>query len=393
MNIKCKNDSRIGIFATLIIWAALDSAIICHGATLYKRYIVANNDGQDILCEPYIVQENDYVIKLFKQKGEIAHQDFPEFLDIFSQINAQITDINTIHSGQNILIPLKKIAPGSFPDQKTGIVDIPFITISTIPNILKQHGRTHKVKKNDVLSKLIARHYGGYGTKSYKQGVEIFKALNPHIRDINTIYEGQELILPDESLRNELYYSALFDSSGRLKTKHADLDTVENEGDPLPEKEALPPQESPYKKIARALNLDVKENGIYFLPQENGPQIKLDLSKNPMIEKPNGEKILFVSRSMGEAEKQAIQNVWPDIQMTRSSPGDSLDAVLTALTAPSPDGELKNAFSFPDMNSVVTIKAQWVFDTPGKIPEEDRKTCLFIIQHPSRNPQLSGSSE
>jgi len=59
-------------------------------AFLYKSYIVHQDRGRDILCDPYIVKKNDYVLKLFKQKGEIAHKDFPEFLRIFKRINPHI---------------------------------------------------------------------------------------------------------------------------------------------------------------------------------------------------------------------------------------------------------------------------------------------------------------
>ena len=64
---------------------------------LYKRYYVHNVNGKDILSEPYSVQPNDYVIKILKARGEISHENFPLFLNIFKLINHQIADINRIH--------------------------------------------------------------------------------------------------------------------------------------------------------------------------------------------------------------------------------------------------------------------------------------------------------
>ena len=119
------------IFGLLVLLKLEES----HGATLYKRYMVVNHNGQDILCEPYIAG-NDSVLRLFQQKGEISNQNFADFLYLFQQVNPLISDVNHIRSGEQILIPLKKLVPHSFPNQERGIVDIPFITLTSIPDIL-----------------------------------------------------------------------------------------------------------------------------------------------------------------------------------------------------------------------------------------------------------------
>ncbi|MBW1842084.1 MAG: hypothetical protein JRI75_09870, partial [Deltaproteobacteria bacterium] len=96
-----------------------------YGAFFYKNYVVRYDRGRDILCDPYVVKKNDWVIKLFKEKGEIAHTDFPEFLRIFKRINPHIRDTDLIRPGQHILIPLQKIRGNTLPGQSSGIVTIP----------------------------------------------------------------------------------------------------------------------------------------------------------------------------------------------------------------------------------------------------------------------------
>ncbi|MBU0993667.1 MAG: LysM peptidoglycan-binding domain-containing protein [Proteobacteria bacterium] len=377
------------VFLTIIFLLVLLNVDYPRAATLYKRYIVANTNGQEILCEPYIVAPNDYVIKLFKQKGEISHQDFPEFLNLFQQINPNIINVNKIHTGQQILIPLKKIAPNSFPDQETGIVDIPFITITSIPDILKRHAQSHNVKRNDVISRLISKHYGPYGSKSYKEGIEIFKTLNPHISDLNKIYIGQKLILPDASLRNELYYTALFDSSGRLKQDGAiDMDEYKEEKaeDVSPDIEK---DETPYKLAATALSATIKDNGIYFFPTQSGKDIQIDLSKFPLIEKPDGEKILFVSSDLTAEQKSALNNAWPNLTLTPASENESLEHILNSLVTPGKNEKLKNAISFADLAAAVSIKTKWIFETENKDKNETYKNCVFIIGDSSeKTPEL-----
>ena len=43
-----------------------------HSAVLYRSYLVKYDRGWDILCDPYIVQKDDWVYKIFRQKGEIS---------------------------------------------------------------------------------------------------------------------------------------------------------------------------------------------------------------------------------------------------------------------------------------------------------------------------------
>ena len=144
----------IGLLICIIAPCSADSAL------LYKSYVVRCDKGRDILCDPYVVQKGDWVIKLFKQKGEISHKDFPEFLAIFKRINPHIRNIDMIRPGQHILIPLKKLKKDSLPGQSSGVVTIPFVTISNLPDFIKPLSTEHIVQKGDFISRLISRGYG-----------------------------------------------------------------------------------------------------------------------------------------------------------------------------------------------------------------------------------------
>ena len=43
-----------------------------------------------------------------------------------------------------------------------------------------------------------------------------FQAANPQIKDINRIYAGQKIYMPDPSMREQSWYSSLFDETGNL---------------------------------------------------------------------------------------------------------------------------------------------------------------------------------
>jgi len=82
-------------------------------AVLYRSYVVKYDRGWDILCDAYRVQKDDWVYKIFRQKGEISSSDFREFLSIFKRLNPHIRDIDRIRPTQDI--PCRANPPVSSP--------------------------------------------------------------------------------------------------------------------------------------------------------------------------------------------------------------------------------------------------------------------------------------
>ena len=239
-------------------------------AVLYRSYVVKYDRGWDILCDPYIVQKNDWVYKIFRQKGEISSKDFQEFLSIFQRLNPHIHDIDRIRPKQNILIPLKKLEPGTLPGQSTGIVTIPFVSISKVSEILESYSESYTVKKGDTVSKLIAARFGNFGTRSYREGLNLFRALNPEILDLDLIFTGQNLFLPDPAMRNEPWYQSLFDDRGNIKGETAAIEPDKNEIIETGETAAIP--SAAFAAVANGLfaRCQTSEQGHLFFPQNIG---------------------------------------------------------------------------------------------------------------------------
>lgn len=213
--------AKTDLFTRYRMWtiALVVSAVLLSpaGAAFFeKEYLVREVNGRDVLCDPYVVQENDYVTKLLKQRGDIADKDFPRFLRIFRALNPDVEDVDTIYPNQRILIPLKTLAPDSVAGQKSGTVTIPVITITNMPQALQQHSVEYEVQYGDWVAKLISQRFGRPGTQSYQRGLELFKKLNPDIDDIDFIRAGDTIRLPEPSIQNSAAYSAMFDESGKI---------------------------------------------------------------------------------------------------------------------------------------------------------------------------------
>ena len=361
-----------------------------YSAILYKSYVVQYDRGWDILCEPYIVQKNDWVSKLFRQKGEIAQKDYPKFISIFGRLNPYIRNIDLIRPGQYILIPLKRLKKGDLPGQASGIVTIPFVTISKITEILNTHSTKYKAKKGDCVSILIARRFGAYGTESYKKGLELFKFINPAIADPNFIYTGQVINIPDASLRKQPWYYSLFDSLGNTKRD------VGPKYQPVASKDQLIASEiqrvkigSPFLKTASILNAKLLDKGTYYFPGKKEEKFELDLSKFPMLEFKDGTMIIFPREGQIKGpDLSVLKSFWSDVNIVSIAPDASMEQILDSIFNVIKKEPYVNRLSFSDHGVKTVVSARWITDKPYATEKKRRHVCITLIEDLSeRTPE------
>lgn len=370
-----------------------------HGAFLYKSYLVLQDRGEDILCDPYIVKKNDYVLKLFRQKGEISHKDFPEFIKIFKRINPHVRDINTIRPNQRIFIPLKKLRPGTLPGQSSGIVTIPFVTIKKIDEILSSYSTEYKVQKGDCVSILVSRRYGPYGTESYREGIKLFRMFNSDISDLNLIYKGQTIHIPDPSIRDQAWYRSLLEGSvpSGTETDQSDIYAASQPEVVLPEplrqqiEDPVPVlTSSPFKQASDVLGAKLMNKGVYFFPRDGKEDFKLDLSRFPVMEL-NEKTVIFSPEpdALSESEVNIMKSHWNNLEVAQVSPNPSAELILDSMLQPTEETRGERCFSFSDQGVKVEIRAKWATETPietGKTADR-----LFIMPIDSWDERTTAS--
>ncbi len=378
----------------LFLLAGYIRPIPAHGSILYKSYIVRYDRGWDILCEPYIVKKNDWVSKLFRQKGEIAQKDYPQFINIFRRLNPKIYNIDLIRPGQYILIPLKKLRKDSLPGQSSGVVTIPFVTISKITEILETHSIKYEVQKGDCVSVLVARRFGAYGTESYKKGFELFKFINPDITDIHYIYPNQILRIPDASLRKQPWYYSLFDGFGKIKrdVTHKDPSdtkffTVKNQTVALGNQRVK--LGSPFFKTASILNAKLLDKGTYHFPGKKEEEFELDLSKFPMFEFKDGTMIIFSGNSrIKEPDLSVLKSFWSDVNVVSISHDASMEQILDSVFKVIKKASYDNRVSFSDRGIKTVVSARWITDKAYATEKKRRFVCITLIEDLSeRTPE------
>lgn len=362
------------------------------GAMLYKDYVVRYDRGWDILCDPYQVQRGDWVLKIFRQKGEIAHEDFREFLGIFQRLNPHVKDIDRIRPGQVVDIPLKKLPQGTLPGQSSGTVTIPFVMINNPKEMIKKHTRTYTVKRGDTVSKLIANRFGGrFGNLTYRQGIELFKSANPHIKDINKIYSGQKIYMPDPSIRQKNWYSALFDKDGNLVDKMPESAEADAVARPAAAAAAqTPPAEQPEDagpagEAAAMIGGRLLNKGTYFFPMKQGRDFELDLSRYPMIDMGDGSKVVLTSQDkVMNVDLPLIQSYWENVKVVKVAENASSREIIEAIFAAFSDAAATNQLSFEDGAVTIRVSAKWIRTETSADGKMLRHTCITPIGDPSQ---------
>jgi hypothetical protein len=169
-----------------------------HIKTSYKHYSIFSYQGRDVLCEPYIVQKNDWLYKIFRQKGEISEHNFPFFISIFKQINPHVHNIDTITTGTRILIPLKITDKHDYAVDTEGNVKIPVVQFHDTVEPAKSpvSFSEYTIAPGDTISALLDPVFLNKGGSITQKGQTLFYQLNPHIKNIHRIHPGDRVKIP-----------------------------------------------------------------------------------------------------------------------------------------------------------------------------------------------------
>ncbi len=391
MKIKGIHSATIFVIITIVCMMTFPCA---YAAFFYKSYVIRYDRGWNILCDPYVVQKDDWVFKLFRQKGEISNTDFPEFLRIFKRLNPHIHDMDMIRPGQHILIPLKKVDQNELSEQSSGVVTIPYLTNVTLPDNATKDSTDYRVKKGDCVSILISQKYGSYGSPAYQEGEKLFRLMNPQIENLNLIYAGQMIRLPDPKNQNQPPSQPPIDTAAIQQTPERDrLESSVAFDEKIPLSSGVnngkEPSDSPLSKVASILDAKLFNKGYYYLPRPGQKDFKVDLSQTPFIKLEDGKRVLFTSGDENQsADIMMLKSFWKDVVVVNVAPEDSLEKVFDTVFGSLEGAAIKHRLSFSDHGVDVDVQGRWIIEKPGKNGEAIRHLCITVIDDlKERTPQ------
>ncbi len=304
------------IFSVVVFTLIINSYTFDHlGAkgvkTSYKRYSIFKVKDADILCEPYTVDKDDWLYKIFRKKGEISEKDFPYFLMVFKKINPEISNIDAIEPGIHILIPLKKVRKKDYDQSTPGTVDVPVIEFSTMNEDLELEPflKKHKIKQGDNISSLIDKDFLEKGGRISEEGLKAFQMANPNIKNINIVYEGDDIYLPDPSIKTQPWFQSFLTGKTQPDENSETMDKTE-------EKRIDDYQLVQLKKYSSLIGGTLLSRGKMYFPGKDGKEKIIDLSSSPVIETDDGTKILILSgENVNEQLLKSVQAYWDDLKI------------------------------------------------------------------------------
>ncbi|MFO7749014.1 MAG: LysM peptidoglycan-binding domain-containing protein [Desulfobacteraceae bacterium] len=354
--------------------------------TSLKRYSVLEYKEKKVLCEPYTVSRDEWLYKIFRKKGAIAEDDFPLFLEIFKQVNHQISNIDTIQPGQQILIPLKTIDKDDYREVAPGVVDVPVLQLTRLNEKIRPFLKKQIVRKGDNVSKLIDPLFLNRDGTLSPEGLRAFKMANPGIKDPNLIYTGSSINIPSPSLLSQPWFASLFPGEEPAKAGRGKKQKK-------PEK-LLPLNQNTRTALTRYASdrngTMLFEGKFHFPSVNNGPETVLDLSATPLARLKNGGRLLFLPRAVEETTGDllfAIAEHWNNVETipietitkTRSTMEPDDQAILLPKNNGEALAELLKITGFgytPDFNISFSIGSIELDSVVGKIETKGKKDLL-----------------
>lgn len=365
------------------------------GAVLYKSYLIRQARGFDILSDPYIVLKNDSVSKLIMNKGNMAQTNFSEFMDIFRQINPGVQELDDIRIGQHIFIPIKKLKKNSLPGQTSGMVTIPFVTISKLQKLLMENSEPYTIRPGDMVSMLVSRRWATrYGKESFSEGMKLFKRANPSITNLDHILPGQRVYIPKPLLKKNPWYLSLLSDTGNLNDSPKPLGfeaftEVERTATPtgLSKNRNRPPA-SNLHWAASALNAKLLTKGTYHFPRTGKDDFKLDLSLSRVMKFKDGKSVIISTQKNRLPDLGSIKPFWKQVEGIYLPPQASLKLILDRLAKVIPALSVNKQIVIRDRGLTVRARARWIIEDFSKNPKIPSTVLLSpVITDAERLPE------
>ena len=321
-------------------------------------------DDRKVLTQEYTVQEGDHVWQLFRERGLLQKRDLPELLSVLKKMNKSLENIDLIHPGQKIIIPLKIAPIAGTPMQEETV---------RVADIKDLDFRDYTVQKDDSVLKVIRGMYRIPEDDLYKDYLQLVRKMNPDIKDLDTVYPGQSIRLP-------VYSPEVL----RVPIKTAEA----------PKAEARPKADTPVKTEAKrkpnpvaqdlaAIFVEMGEewiqSGQHFIPLKTGGQINLKADSFPLINLRKGHRVIVdLDSNLPPKMARLIESSWNNYGVVHLTKDDdlksSLDKTLMACKFPKINRSGEPLELGRDI--AIRITGDWIVTMPG---DNSENNFIFVV--------------
>ncbi|MFC1495425.1 LysM peptidoglycan-binding domain-containing protein [Thermodesulfobacteriota bacterium] len=325
-------------------------------------------DDKKVLTEAHTVTKGDYIWNILRKKKLLGKSNLGEILSVLKKLNPSLTNIDLIHPGENIIIPLVVTPTGK--GKTVFETDSEPIPLEDLKNL-----EYYTVRQGDSLVKVINDKYDVPRKTLYTDYLEQLKKLNPHIEDIDTIYPGQRVRLP--------IYSPKIIRAPIKKVQKTDSPTD------IQEKKRLTEIGKELSELFGLLGEEWVQQGKHFIPLKTGGQIDLNTESYPMISLRNGIKVIVdLHDALPERMSDLIISNWDNYRIVHLKDRDTLN---TALDKIFPECGYNKIYSREEglvleKDLKIEIMADWIIKlSPDLSPEKQNYVCINLINTESES--------
>jgi len=344
-------------------------------------------DDKKVLIEDYTIKKGDHLWQLLRERGLLKKKGLPEVLAVLRKLNKSLSDLNLIHPGDKIIIPLT-IAPMkgmSIPTRR--VVETPV----SIEELKEMDLDNYTIKSGDTLVKVIKGLFKMPEKFLYHDYLGMVKKLNPSIENLNMIYPGQIVRLP-------IYSPQIV----RLPIKTSQPpEPVKGETKPAPEevKQVSEEVKADLITLSRQLGEIVNQmgeewvqTGQHFIPLKSGGQINLKADTYPIINLSNGNRVIVdVHHVLPEEMARLIVSNWENYKIVNLTQDDTLRSAF---------GRILQACGYYEVHKYgeplelagdipIQITADWIIKRVAGSPDGKGKMIMITItdSHASETPR------
>jgi len=297
----------------------------------------------------YIIRKGDTIARILKKLGWGA----PRYR-VIKQLNPDITDLNHIHPGQQLVL--------TRPGEPSGVVG-DAVEVSN-----------YTTKQGDSLSRIITELHA-----ERTEAIKIFrviKQLNPEIADFNKIHPGQNIKIP----------------RGRLPSS-----TPAKNGEDEKALAAKPPTKEHYlaviRQVIEQLQGAVISIGNHYIPLPESGQVTVDCAIVPIIELGEGTTIMLDQEGrLPDALAGIIQASWKNYHVVRIASGQSIASVLQEILRFSPSLQMVKMDSPVSFDDTPQVKLSLDWLITRQLPSGSAVPQLGLIFAADKSQLLPSSS-
>ncbi len=338
--------------------------------------------GRRVLTEVHSVGEGEWIWQLLRERKLLEKRDLADILDILKKLNPELSNLDRIHPGQKILIPLTLSPVEGVRASPPPAEPVP-VTLEDLKDIELQG---YTVQPGDNLVKIINRRYEAPDAAFYERYLSAVRRLNPSVRDINRIYPGQVIRLP--VFTPELVRMPIEGRQAAEPPRHEVMPELAMDPPPQTAVRISPASESPdplrdeLGRLFRALGEEWIQHGQHYIPLKGQGEVNLRADTYPMIDLSNGLKVIVdLHNTLPGDMASLVEKTWTHYRIVHLTEGDDLAGALNRILPECNLGTLMGGEDAVHLEGTIQAKltADWIL-------RKDGETLLITLMEENTPP-------